>query len=302
MGQQKRDEPFTARFDIPVTGGALHIARSGPPVDAAECVVLAVHGVTASLMTWRTLARELNGDVCLLAPDLRGRGRSAALPGPYGMAAHLDDLLEVLEHAGAPPAVLVGHSMGAFLVERLAADHPERVAGIVLLDAGLPFRLPDDPNQMLDHILSNTVMRLSITFPSAEQYVRAWQAHPAFLHAWSEDVDAYARYDLIANGDAVHCIASADAVRTDCAEMVLDDDTRLAIERVRVPVHLLRAEHGLFDDEPLITADELHAFAAAHPSVRVEEVPGVNHYTLVMGAGPGPARVAAAIERAGHLD
>jgi hypothetical protein len=52
----------------------------------------------------------------------------------------------------------------------------------------------------------------------------------------------------------------------------------------------------MFDDDPLIPADTLQAFADAHPSVRVEEVPDVNHYTLVMGDSPGPQRVVAAIE------
>jgi hypothetical protein len=78
--------------------------------------------------------------------------------------------------------------------------------------------------------------------------------------------------------------------------MVLDDVTRTALERVRAPVQLLRAERGLFDAEPLIPADALDTFAAGHPSVRVEEVADVNHYTLVMGHSPGPRRVAAAIE------
>jgi len=75
--------------------------------------VLAAHGVTASLMTWRTVARELDGGACLLAPDLRGRRRSAALPGPYGMAVHVADLLAVLDHVGAASVVLAGPSMGA---------------------------------------------------------------------------------------------------------------------------------------------------------------------------------------------
>ena len=78
--------------------------------------------------------------------------------------------------------------------------------------------------------------------------------------------------------------------------MILDDATRTALDRVRAPVQLLRAEHGLFDDDPLIPADALHEFVAAHPSVRVDEVAGVNHYALIMGNSPGPRRVAAAIE------
>jgi pimeloyl-ACP methyl ester carboxylesterase len=296
MERSPNDDPFALRFEVPVAGGTLHVARAGPPVGAAECVVLAAHGVTASLMSWRTVARELDGRICFLAPDLRGRGRSARLPGPYGMAAHVADLIAVLDHVGTPSAVLVGHSMGAFVVARLAAEHPERAAGLVLLDAGLPFRPPDDPDEMLDSAVANAVMRLAITFPSADQYVQGWRAHPAFAHAWDEDIEAYAHYDLVEDGGVARCAVSAAAVRTDSAEMVLDDVNRTALDRVRAPVQLLRAEHGLFDADPLIPADTLHEFAAAHPSVRVEEVADVNHYTLVMGHSPGPQRVARAIE------
>jgi lipase len=91
-------------------------------------------------------------------------------------------------------------------------------------------------------------------------------------------------------------------VRKDSTEMVVDDATRTALDRVRAPVQLLRAERGLFDDDPLIPADALHAFEATHPSMRVEPVPDVNHYTLVMGHSPGPHRVVSAIEACCGVD
>jgi pimeloyl-ACP methyl ester carboxylesterase len=295
MEQSQWTDPFTARFEVPVAGGALQVARAGPPAGEAEAVVLAVHGVTASLMTWLTVARELDGRICLVAPDLRGRGRSATLPPPYGIAAHVADLCAVLDHVGTASAVLMGHSMGAYIAARLAAEQPQRAAGLVLLDAGLPVAPPDDPDT-LEAAVANAVVRLAITFATADQYIQGWRAHPAFAHAWDADIEAYARYDLVEDGGAVRCAASAAAVRTDTREMVLDEGTRNALERVCTPAQLLRAERGLFDDDPLIPADALHAFAAAHPSVHVEEVAGVNHYTLVMGHSPGPRRVAAAID------
>ena len=290
------DDPLAVRFEVPVAGGALYVARGGPAATAADCVVLAAHGVTATLMTWRSVARELDERVCLLAPDLRGRGRSAGLPGPYGMAAHVADLVAVLDYVEAPAAILVGHSMGAYLAERLAAEQPERVAGLVLLDAGLPFPDVDDAEKVLDAAASGAVMRLGITFPSVDDYVRGWRAHPAFARAWNEDVEAYARYDLVEDGGVSRSAASAPAVGTDTSEMVRDSATRTALDRVRAPVQLLRAERGLFDADPMIPADALREFAAAYPDVRVEEVADVNHYTLVMGRSPGPHRVVAAIQ------
>src|ERR1700742_2622937 len=103
MGRISRTDPFPQAFEVEVAGGKLNVARSGPPPAEAAGVVIAAHGLTPGLMTWRTLARRLDDRICLLAPDLRGRGRSANLPGPYGMAAHVADLVAMLDHVDAPP-------------------------------------------------------------------------------------------------------------------------------------------------------------------------------------------------------
>jgi pimeloyl-ACP methyl ester carboxylesterase len=54
----------------------------------------------------------------------------------------------------------------------------------------------------------------------------------------------------------------------------------------------------LDDDRPLIPDDVLAEFAAAHPNAHVEIVPDTNHYTILLGPGPGPSRVAAAVRAA----
>ncbi|MDX6646448.1 MAG: hypothetical protein QOK40_2175 [Miltoncostaeaceae bacterium] len=296
------DDPFTARFTVPVRGGALTVARAGPPPNEAEAVVLAVHGVTASHLTWRTVARELVATTraCVLAPDLRGRGRSASLPAPYGIPTHLPDLLAVLDAAGVERVVVAGHSMGAWVGARLAAEHPERAAGLVLLDAGLSFPLTDDdPDEVLQAVVGPAIARLAMTFESAEEYVALWRAHPAFAHAWNDDVEAYARYDMAGGPGAVRCVVSEAAVRKDSVDLLRDGTTRTSVDRVRAPLTLLRAERGLLNgDEPLVPDAAVEEFAAAHPGARIEDVPGVNHYTLVLGAGHGPLRVAAAISSA----
>jgi pimeloyl-ACP methyl ester carboxylesterase len=300
-GEPSLSDPFLAT-EVPVRGGGLSVWRAGAPPQEAEAVVLAVHGITSSHMVWRTVARELADvtGVCLLAPDLRGRGHSAALPGPYGVAAHVTDLLAVLDHAGVDRVVLTGHSMGAYVVARLAAQHPERAAAVVLVDGGLFIPIPpdQDPNQVVKLVLEQSIARLKMTFESVDEYVGLWREHPALVHEWNDDVDAYARYDVAGEPGAMRCVVSEAAVAADCADLVLDETTRTAVDRVRAPLHLVRAPRGLLDDDPLLPGPLVDAFLAAHPDARIEDIAGVNHYTLAFGAGAGPLRVAAVIRAA----
>jgi lipase len=296
MADQTSPDLLDARFEVPVAGGALNVGYAGPSPEAAESVVLAVHGVTASHVAWRTVARELAGRmaVCLVAPDLRGRGRSATLPCPYGLAAHVDDLTAVLDHVGADRAVMVGHSMGAHVAARLAAEQPERAAGLVLVDGGLPRLAPLHESEGEPDTDDPAPGRTPCDSP--DDYVAGWRAHPAFARAWDEDVEAYARYDMTHDGQEARCVVSEEAVQADSFDLMFDGVTRKSIGRVRAPVRLLRAPRGpLDDDRPVIPDEYLEAFAADHPHVDVEQVPDTNHYTLILGSSPGPARVAAAI-------
>jgi pimeloyl-ACP methyl ester carboxylesterase len=293
-----KSEPFEAYVDVPVAGGALTVARAGTSPEAGRTVVLALHGMTSGHMAYRAVARELcaNAPVCLLAPDLRGRGRSAHLPEPYGMAEHVADVNAVLDHAGADRAIVVGHSMGSNIAARFAADHPERAAAVVLIDSGLPFR-PDDIefDSTQENELNGLLHRLATTFPSVEEYEADWRSHPALRDAWDEDIEAFVRSDYVKDVNGVRCVVNAGAVARDLEDLMFDGLTAEAITRVRAPVRLMRAERGLFDEAPLIPQSQLDEFLRHNQHVSVEMVADVNHYTILMGGGHGPRRVAATL-------
>lgn len=288
-GDPARD-PFQSAFEVPVAGGALTVERSGPPPRPGTPVVLALHGMTGTYMVYRTLARELAARtpaVCLLAPDLRGRGRSAQLPPPYGMAAHVEDLLTVLDHAGVERVVVVGHSMGASIAARFAADHPERVSGVVLLDSGVPLVSEavvwgDGTEQTEPHGIFD---RFDESFSSGDEYLAYWREHPALKEVWDDDVEEFVRHDFVEDESGAHTVANFDAVLADVNDLLIDGRTWRAAERVRSPVRLMRAERGMYDDHPLIPRDELERFVRDNPHVSADFVPGVNHFTLVLGDG-----------------
>jgi pimeloyl-ACP methyl ester carboxylesterase len=295
--------PFHTSHAVPVDGGTLHVAQSGPAPRDADAVVLAVHGITASHHAWRTAVRDLveRTGVSVLAPDLRGRGRSAQLPPPGpGFAAHVDDMVAVLDAFGVERALLTGHSMGAYVVARLAAEHPERAAAVVLVDGGVPVHVKDkveNTDEALEKALGPSIARLGMTFESPEQYVEYWQAHPAFTAAWSDDIDAYVRADLDGEPGALRSVTSTAAVRADGATLLRDEKALGAAAHVRSPLHVLRAPLGLLADEKVVVPDDLLAeLLSAVPDATAEMVDDTNHYTILMGAGA--PRVVAAIERA----
>lgn len=288
------------RLDVPVAGGTLVAFRLGPaPASGGAEPVVAVHGITANSRAWLAVARALDGKAPLLAADLRGRGASAALPPPYGMETYARDVLALLDRCAIERGVLVGHSLGAYVVARLAADHPDRVRALLLVDGGLSQPLPPDvdPEQFLRAFLGPALARLEQTFPSREAYHEWWRAHPAFARAdvAPADLVAYADHDLVGQEPELRSGVAADAIRADAGELL---EMGKPAHRLSVPAELLRAPRGLQDNpEPMLPADLAKSWAAGAPDRRrVAEVPDVNHYTIVMGAA-GARVVAGAIAR-----
>jgi pimeloyl-ACP methyl ester carboxylesterase len=243
--------------------------------------------------------RELSDTdrACVLAPDLRGRGRSVALPGPYGLEAHVADLLAVLDDAGVQEVTLVGHSMGAYVATAVATARPELVTAVVLIDGGLalPTFFAEDADELIDAMVEAALELSRTIYASVDEYVAAWRAHPAFADDWNDDVDVYARYCLTGEPGALRSCVSEAAVRADIADLVHDEAARAAVDRVRAPLSLLTAQRGLRNDYPMVPEMLVQAFAGTHPDAYVERVSDVNHYTLLLGGGLGPSRVAAAI-------
>ena len=278
------------QLEVPVTGGSLALFRlssAGPPV-------LAVHGITSSSRTWLAVARALGNSCSLLAPDLRGRAASRALPGPYGVAAYVRDMLAVLDALDIERSLLVGHSLGAYVVAQLAADHPQRARGVVLVDGGLtiPGSEEVEPQTFIDDFLGPALARLRLQFPSRETYREWWQAHPAIASATdvsADDLAEYADHDLAGDRPS----ASEEAVRADAEELLV---AAAAAHRLAVPATLLCAPRGLVNEpNPMQPLELVRAWAAEAPTERTAlQVPDTNHYTIVLGAA-GAEAVARAI-------
>jgi len=97
--------------------------------------LLLVHGLSYFSYDWLEVAQALGAGREVVAMDMRGFGDSSWSPAKdYGVPAMAQDIVNLLDHLGWQRAALSGHSMGGRSTTCVAARHPGRVAGLVLVD------------------------------------------------------------------------------------------------------------------------------------------------------------------------
>ena len=108
----------------------LHYIEQG----AADGIpVLLIHGFPDSWRSYVPVMQHLPAKLRVITPSLRGYGDSDRTYGNYHPRDLAADLKEFMVRLGIPAAYIVGHSMGTYVAEYLAMDHPNRVLGLMLI-------------------------------------------------------------------------------------------------------------------------------------------------------------------------
>jgi len=97
--------------------------------------VVLLHGWCMSSAVWKYQFDGLASSMRLLAPDLRGHGRSRAISSGLDFETFAEDLVDLFDALALAKAVLIGWSMGAQIAIKSSAELSGRLAGIVLLSA-----------------------------------------------------------------------------------------------------------------------------------------------------------------------
>jgi pimeloyl-ACP methyl ester carboxylesterase len=262
--------------------------------------IVAIHGLTASHVNFIGIAERLAGRRPLLAFDLRGRGQSDKPAIGYGMRQHARDVAAAMRTLELGRSVVLGHSMGAYIGAALAAEFPELVAGLAMLDGGYLLDPPAnfDPDLLLDTLLKPQVERLRTTYESRAAYVEFWKGLPAFPAAnWGPWVEAYLEYDLGGEPPALRARVAEPAVREDFRSMAQKHEVERRLRSIRCPVMVIRAEDGVAPGQPPILPDQVMAeIRECIPSVEEHRIPGTTHYTVAL-ADPGASAVADLVDK-----
>lgn len=128
---------YARTVELPRTGLHLFLYEAGDVTNPANVLV---HGLGDEADTWRYLLPELSTNYHVIAPDLPGFGRSDQPQRSYSMQFYEEALAELYQALDIERASLVGHSLGAMIVQSFALNHPEKVERLVLVSGSLAAR------------------------------------------------------------------------------------------------------------------------------------------------------------------
>jgi pimeloyl-ACP methyl ester carboxylesterase len=148
--------------------------------------VLFLHGMTGSTQDWANQAAALSPKYKVVALDMRGHGKSEApsTEAEYLIPLLAEDVLGLLNLLGIKKCCLAGHSIGGFIALHFILSHPDRLAGLVLVDTSSG-QFGRDPNfaqlrQKLDELARSQGLEAAFEYDASNNPMRIerFKKHP----------------------------------------------------------------------------------------------------------------------------
>ncbi len=260
--------------------GPVHYVDHGGPANGPLLVL--VHGLGGSVLNWAALAPLLTHSNRVVALDLAGFGHTRGGSRSTSVQANQRLLHRFLAEIAGVPAIIVGNSMGGLISILQASQHPDTVAGLVLVDPALPLSLRARPDPrvvatfaaFLVPAVGRRLLARRRDATSAEEaardLLRLCCADPSRVP--DDVVDLHVQ--LTAQRRAYSDVDSEMLSAAQSLIWVLADRRRYAAMQraIDVPVLLM---HG--DRDRLVDVASARDAAAANPSWRFEVARGVGH-------------------------
>lgn len=246
---------------------AYALADAGPKAGR----IALVHSLAMDRSFWAPVAERLAGTASVLRLDCRGHGASDKPDGPYTVELFADDLADLFDHLGWPAAVVAGASMGGCVSLAFAARHPQRTAGLGLIDTTACYEAMPAWQQRAAKAQQEGLNSL-VDFQVTRWFGDAFRAaHPEVAQAC---VDVFVRNDLAAYAQSCLMLGACDL--------------RPALPSIKVPTAILVGEEDYAT--PVKMAELLHAGIAGSTLTVLK---GARHLTPL----ERPDEIAAALRR-----
>jgi len=236
--------------EVSVAGHRVHYDAEGP---ANGPVVLLVHGLGSRAEDWRELAPILaKAGFRVYMPDLPGYGRSEK-PADFSYSVPDEAAVVVgfLDAMGLEQVDLGGWSMGGWIAQRVAGEHPERVRRLMLFDSAGIYQMPE----------WNTNLFTPVTLAELDEF-------DALLMPDPPRIPGFVARDVLR-----HLRSNAWIVKRAMGSMLKGQDaTDSLLPGLKMPVLLVWGEKDRVT--PLVQAEKMHSLA---PQSELVVIPGCGH-------------------------
>jgi pimeloyl-ACP methyl ester carboxylesterase len=239
-------------------------------------VVLLVHGGRDHGRSWDAIARALQPQFHVLAPDLRGHGDSDwARGGSYSLTEYVYDLSRLVREVAAERVAIVGHSMGGMVGLIYSGTFPDQVSALAVLDGVtvMPGAKPSSAHEritkwigQLDKLEDREPRRYETIDEAAEQMrVRNTRLSSDLAHD-------LASHGVRRNDDGTYSWKFDPCQRAMGPHRLSADDHMSLWSRITCPTLLLQAE------ESFLESSKAKNLASYFPNARAEVIAGAGHW------------------------
>lgn len=254
---------------IEVNDGSLAYAE----YEGSKGVIIGVHGLTGNSKQLHYYAELLKGDYRFISVDLRGRGNSSAAVESTGIEQHTQDIIALIDALNIQNPILMGYSMGGFIMANVASKRDD-VKGVILLDGAAT---------CTDHqrkIVEPSLGRISKHYESAEAYLEEIKKIYNNLGVvWDEHMESVGRYEIAEVDGHWENKSDETKIRQDF-QSFYDYKPAEVFAQVECPVLLVHSTGGIGAMPALFLAEsyiETQQYAKNIHKITTDS----NHYTLV---------------------
>ncbi|MFH5776032.1 alpha/beta fold hydrolase [Paracoccus sp. NGMCC 1.201697] len=254
--------------DIATNGATIHVRVGG-----AGPAVMLVHGYGETGDMWVPMAEDLARDHLVIVPDLRGLGLSSKPPGGFDKKTQAGDMAGVLDALKVDQTAIVAHDIGNMVAYAFAAQYPDRVTKLAVIDAPIPGIGP------WEEVLKNPLLwHFRFGGPDMERLV-AGRERIYLDRFWNEFSATPARFSEPAREHYAALYAMPGAMHSGFAQFAafdqdaIDNQAFLANGKLKMPVLAVGGEKSF---GPMMAT--VMRFAAE--DVQEAVVPGSGHWIM----------------------
>ncbi|MFF3256352.1 alpha/beta fold hydrolase [Actinacidiphila glaucinigra] len=241
--------PELSEYVRSVNGIELHVTEAG-----SGAPLLMLHGVGVDASAQRREIEALAGSHRVIAPDLRGHGRSTR-PAAFSLRDHVDDMIGLLDELGLARTAVLGGSMGSYVAQALALAVPQRVRELILVVATSHGRTSSTDRVLAEH--ADELRGLS------REQQQQWLSDRLFAPETPPSVRDQVR-DWYVSRHSLGLALSPEQIEA-ANKAVLGFDFRADLPTLEIPTLLISGRHDILNPPT-----EAERMARLLPSARLE--------------------------------